>query len=70
MRPRAILAEDESILRDQLRELLAAAWPELDIVALAEDGHAAIRAMERHRPDLAGGTRSFKRLAAEPDRCG
>ena len=52
MRPRAILAEDESILRDQLRELLAAAWPELDIVALAEDGHAAIRAMERHRPDV------------------
>jgi DNA-binding LytR/AlgR family response regulator len=52
LRPRAILAEDESILRDQLRELLAAAWPELEIVALAEDGHEAIRAMEGHRPDV------------------
>jgi DNA-binding LytR/AlgR family response regulator len=52
MIPRAILAEDESLLRDQLRELLAAAWPELEIVALAEDGRQAIDAMEQHRPDV------------------
>lgn len=50
--PKAVLAEDESLLREQLRELLAAAWPELSIVALAEDGKQAIRAMEEHRPDV------------------
>src|SRR6187397_2774774 len=52
MKPRAVLAEDESLLREQLRELLAAAWPELEIVALAEDGAEAIRAMRQHRPDI------------------
>ena len=52
MNPKAILAEDESLLREQLRELLAAAWPELEIVALAEDGKQAIRAMQQHKPDV------------------
>ena len=52
MSPKAVLAEDESLLREQLRELLAAAWPELLIVALAEDGRQAIRAMEEHRPEV------------------
>jgi DNA-binding LytR/AlgR family response regulator len=52
MNPRAIIAEDESLLREQLRELLAAAWPELEVVALAEDGAQAIRAMEEHKPDV------------------
>ena len=52
MNPKAVLAEDESLLREQLRELLAAAWPELEIVALAEDGRQAIQAMEVHRPDV------------------
>jgi DNA-binding LytR/AlgR family response regulator len=52
MNPRAILAEDEPLLREQLRELLAAAWPELEIVAVAEDGRQAIRAMEEARPDV------------------
>ncbi len=52
MNPKAILAEDESLLRDQLSELLAAAWPELEIVALAEDGRQAIRAMDENIPDV------------------
>jgi DNA-binding LytR/AlgR family response regulator len=52
VRPRALLAEDEALLREQLRELLAAAWPELEIVALAEDGAAAIRAMDACKPDV------------------
>ena len=52
MNPKAILAEDEPLLREQLRELLAAAWPELEIVALAEDGRQASRAMEEHQPDV------------------
>jgi DNA-binding LytR/AlgR family response regulator len=52
MKPRAVVAEDESLLRDQMRELLAAAWPELEIVTLAEDGRQAIQAMEKHKPDV------------------
>ena len=52
MNPRAVLAEDESLLREQLRELLAAAWPELCVVALAEDGRQAMHALEEHRPDV------------------
>ncbi len=51
-RPRAVLAEDEALLRDQLVELLAAAWPELEIVALAEDGAQAIRALAANRPEV------------------
>jgi DNA-binding LytR/AlgR family response regulator len=52
MRPKAVLAEDEVLLREQLQELLAAAWPELEIVALAEDGAQAIRALEEHEPQV------------------
>ena len=49
--PRALLAEDESVLREQLRELLAAAWPQLDIMAV-EDGAQAIKAIEAHKPHV------------------
>jgi DNA-binding LytR/AlgR family response regulator len=52
MNPRAVIAEDEPLLREQLRELLAAAWPELAIVAEAEDGAQAIRALEEHKPHV------------------
>jgi DNA-binding LytR/AlgR family response regulator len=50
--PTAILAEDEPVLRAQLRELLATVWPELKIVATAEDGVQAIQALQRHLPDV------------------
>jgi DNA-binding LytR/AlgR family response regulator len=36
-RPRALIAEDETVLREELRERLAALWPELDVVAYAPD---------------------------------
>ena len=52
MRPKAVLAEDEPLLREQLRELLAAAWPELEIAAISEDGKQAIHALEQHKPDV------------------
>ena len=52
-RIRAVIAEDEQILREELRELLAAIWPELDIVGEASDGLAAIHAIETLKPDLA-----------------
>jgi DNA-binding LytR/AlgR family response regulator len=50
--PTAVIAEDEPILRAQLKELLGAVWPGLDVVALAEDGLQAMRALERHHPDV------------------
>jgi CheY-like chemotaxis protein len=51
-RPRAVIAEDEAILRGELLELLAAVWPELEIVAAVADGLAAVKAVEAHRPDV------------------
>jgi DNA-binding LytR/AlgR family response regulator len=50
---RALIAEDEPLLRAQLRESLAMLWPALDIVAEAEDGNAALRALNEQRPDVA-----------------
>ena len=50
--PRAIIAEDEPLLRGELRATLSALWPELDIVAEAPDGIAASRALDEHRPDV------------------
>lgn len=52
-RVRAVIAEDEPILRDELRELLGAIWPDLDIVAEVGDGLAAIHAIETLKPDIA-----------------
>ena len=50
--PTAVLAEDEPVLRAQLKELLGAAWPELVVVDEAEDGFQAMRALEEHEPDV------------------
>jgi DNA-binding LytR/AlgR family response regulator len=50
--PRAIIAEDEEVLREQLRERLSVLWPELRIAAEAEDGIAALRALEADTPDV------------------
>jgi len=50
--PRAVIAEDEANLREQLRETLATVWPELEICAEAQDGVHALRALERHSPDM------------------
>lgn len=50
--PTALIAEDEPVLRDELREGLARMWPELQIVAEAEDGVQALHAFEQHRPDI------------------
>ena len=51
-RPRAVIAEDEANLREELRETLAEVWPELVVVAEAEDGVAALRELERHSPEV------------------
>ncbi len=49
----AIIAEDEPILRAQLKAKLGKLWPELKIVAEAGDGEAALEAIDEHRPQLA-----------------
>lgn len=51
--PRALIADDERLMRDQLRGRLAAAWPDLQIVAEARTGTEALTLFERDRPDLA-----------------
>jgi DNA-binding LytR/AlgR family response regulator len=49
----ALIAEDEVLLRTALRELLAKAWPELEIVAECDDGASALEAIDHHHPDIA-----------------
>lgn len=51
--PTAIIAEDEPLLAEELREQLAALWPQLRIVEVAHDGIAALHAIETHAPDIA-----------------
>ncbi len=51
--PRALIADDERLMRDQLRGRLAAAWPELQIVAEARSGSEALALFEAERPELA-----------------
>jgi DNA-binding LytR/AlgR family response regulator len=50
--PTAIIAEDEPLLRRELRDALATVWPELSILADAGDGSQAVQALERHAPDV------------------
>jgi DNA-binding LytR/AlgR family response regulator len=48
-----VIAEDETLLRDALVQMLAAAWPELEVAAACEDGGAALEAIAARQPDLA-----------------
>jgi DNA-binding LytR/AlgR family response regulator len=50
--PTAVIAEDEPVLRAQLKELLKAAWPELAVIGEAEDGFQAMQALKQHDPDV------------------
>ena len=49
---RAVIADDERLMREQLRARLAEVWPELEIVAEAKNGREAVEAVATHRPDL------------------
>jgi len=51
--PRAVVAEDEALLRDDLVQQLASAWPELEVVAACEDGGTALEAIAEHKPEVA-----------------
>ncbi|MET0617292.1 MAG: LytTR family DNA-binding domain-containing protein [Luteibacter sp.] len=50
---KCIVAEDEKLLATALQRELAKAWPELDVVAVCEDGGEALEAIATHRPDVA-----------------
>jgi DNA-binding NarL/FixJ family response regulator len=48
---RVVLADDEAMIRAGVRGILAAD-PDVEVVAEAGDGRAAIEAVRRHRPDV------------------
>ncbi len=50
--PTAVLADDERLMREQLRARLAEVWPELQVVAEARNGTEAVEMVEQHRPDV------------------
>ena len=50
--PTAVLADDERLMREQLRARLAEVWPELQIVAEARNGLEAVQLVDEHRPDI------------------
>ena len=49
---RAVIADDERLMREQLRARLAEVWPELQIVAEARNGLEAVELVNQHRPEL------------------
>jgi DNA-binding LytR/AlgR family response regulator len=49
---RAVLADDERLMREQLRSRLTEVWPDLEIVAEAKNGLEAVELVRQHRPDL------------------
>lgn len=51
--PTALIAEDEPLLRAQLKSRLAEAWPELAVVAEAANGGEAMELASRYEPDIA-----------------
>ncbi|RZJ10842.1 MAG: response regulator transcription factor [Rubrivivax sp.] len=50
--PTAVVAEDESALREELVEQLDKLWPELSVVGEAADGLEALRLLDQQRPDI------------------
>lgn len=49
---RAVIADDERLMRDQLRTRLQTVWPELNIVVEAKNGLEAVQAVKDHQPDV------------------
>lgn len=52
-RPTALIAEDEPLMRERLKEKLAEVWPDLEIVAEAEDGQQALDLFAEMHPQIA-----------------
>jgi DNA-binding LytR/AlgR family response regulator len=49
---RAVIADDERLMREQLRARLAEVWPELQIVGEARNGLEAVELVEQLRPEI------------------
>ena len=49
---RCIIADDERLMREQLRARLTEVWPDLQIVAEAKNGNEAVALVAEHRPEL------------------
>ena len=50
--PTALIAEDEAVLRDELRTHLSALWPELRVVGEAGNGFEALQLLDQLTPDI------------------
>lgn len=48
----AVIADDEPLLRAQLRSRLGRVWPELDVVHEMENGRDILQVLEEHRPQV------------------
>ncbi|MDP1648800.1 MAG: LytTR family DNA-binding domain-containing protein [Rubrivivax sp.] len=77
--PTAVLADDERLMREQLRARLAEVWPELHIVAEARNGLEAVQLVDEHRPDIVfldirmpglTGVEAARQIAQLPPRAG
>ena len=49
---RAVIADDERLLREQLQARLRESWPDLDICGIARDGLEAVKLAGELRPDV------------------
>ena len=49
---RALVADDERLLREQLKSRLAEVWPDLEVVGEARDGQEAVQKADELRPDI------------------
>ena len=49
---RAVIADDERLMREQLRARLAEVWPALQIVGEAKNGLEAVELVQQLRPDI------------------
>ncbi len=50
--PRALIADDERLMREQLRARLNEVWPKLEIVAEAKNGQQALELTAQLHPDV------------------
>jgi len=78
---RALLADDERLMRDQLRARLAEVWPELEVVAEAKNGIEAVEMTAQQRPDIVfldirmpgltgvEAARQIAQMELQPDEC-
>jgi DNA-binding LytR/AlgR family response regulator len=49
---RALIADDERLMREQLQARLSESWPDLQICAVAKDGLEAVRLADELRPEV------------------